>query len=204
MRSALAPADAVTGGPAEIEVLELADAAAWDAWLAEHHDRSGGVWLRIAKKGSPRALISIGDALDVALCYGWIDSQRRASDAESYLQRYSPRRPASPWSRINVERVEALVRAGRMRKAGLAQVEAAKADGRWAIAYAPQREATVPPDLAAELHRNDRARTAFERLDRSARYAIALPLLKATSPTIRARRLRKAIAELEAGSPDAS
>jgi uncharacterized protein YdeI (YjbR/CyaY-like superfamily) len=189
-------ADAVTERRAEIEPLELADVEAWDAWLAAHHDRSDEVWLRIARKGSPRALISIGDALDVALCYGWIDSQRRAADAESYLQRYSPRRPASPWSRINMERVEALTEAGRMRGPGLAQVEAAKADGRWAVADAPQREAIVPPDPTAELNRNDRARVAFERLDKSGRSAIALPLLK-TSANVRARRHRRTIAELE-------
>jgi uncharacterized protein YdeI (YjbR/CyaY-like superfamily) len=190
-------ADAVTERPTGIEALELADVETWDAWLAAHHARSNEAWLRIARKGSARALISIGDALDVALCYGWIDSRRRAGDAETFLQRYSPRRPSSPWSRINVERVEALIEAGRMRGPGLAQVEAAKADGRWAAAYAPQREATVPPDLMSELNRNDRARAAFERLDRSGRYAIALPLLKATSSTVRARRLRRAIADLE-------
>jgi uncharacterized protein YdeI (YjbR/CyaY-like superfamily) len=182
----------------DAEVLELADAAAWESWLAEHHSRSAGVWLRIAKKGSSRRLIAIGDALDVALCFGWIDSRRKASDADSYLQRYSPRRPSSAWSRINVERVEALTEAGRMREPGLAQVAAAEADGRWAAAYAPQREAPLPPDLAAELERNERARASFDRLDRTGRYAIALPLLKATSPAVRARRLRKAIAELDA------
>jgi uncharacterized protein YdeI (YjbR/CyaY-like superfamily) len=167
--------------------------------LAEHHDQSSGTWLLIAKKGSDQVSVTISDALDVALCYGWIDSQRKGYDTSYYVQRYSPRRPGSPWSRLNVQRVEALIDAGRMRAPGLAEVAAAQADGRWAAAYAPQRDTVLPPDLAAALERNERARIAFERLDKAGQYAVLLPVLKATTPVIRVMRLQKAIAKLEAG-----
>lgn len=185
-------------GPDEdTEILTCADAAEWETWLADHHGRSNGVWLLIAKKGSDAASVTIGDALDVALCYGWIDSQRKGYDADHYLQRYSPRRPRSPWSKLNVERTEGLIAAGRMRAPGMAEVAAARADGRWAAAYASQRTAGLPPDLEAALEGNERAMAAFERLDKTGRYAVILPLLKATTPKIRASRLEKAIAELE-------
>ncbi|MFG1796977.1 YdeI family protein [Nocardia sp. NPDC049149] len=114
-----------------IEVITCADAGEWEAWLAANHDRAEEVWVKIAKKGSGEKSVSITETLDGALCYGWIDSVRRGLDAGHYLQRYSPRRARSPWSRINVGKVEALVVAGRMRPAGLAAVAAAKADGRW-------------------------------------------------------------------------
>lgn len=142
--------------------------------------------------------VTIGDALDAALCYGWIDSQRKSYDTNYYLQRYSRRRPKSPWSKLNVARVEALIGSGRMRAPGLAEVAAAQADGRWAAAYEPQHNATLPTDLAAALKRNERARAAFEELDKTGQYAIILPVLKATTPAIRAIRLEKAIGKLEA------
>ncbi|MGH2402567.1 MAG: YdeI/OmpD-associated family protein [Candidatus Limnocylindria bacterium] len=186
--------------PETADVLACADAPSWDRWLADHHDQSAGIWLRIARKDSDQASVTIGEALDVALCYGWIDSQRRGHDANFYLQRYSPRRPRSPWSRLNVERVEALIAAGRMRPRGLAEVAAAQADGRWAAAYQPQRNFQVPPDLAAALEHNELASAAFEQLDKTRQYAIILPVLKATSPTMRAARVDKAIATLEAGT----
>jgi uncharacterized protein YdeI (YjbR/CyaY-like superfamily) len=183
--------------PDDTEILACADAARWESWLADHHMRSTGVWLLIAKKGSDEVSVTIGEALDVALCYGWIDSQRRGHDTDHYLQRYSPRRPRSPWSRLNVERVEALIDAGCMRERGLAEVAAAKADGRWAAAYAPQRNATVPPDLAAALEGNERAMAAFRQLDKTGQYAVILPILKATTPAMRQLRLQKALATLE-------
>jgi uncharacterized protein YdeI (YjbR/CyaY-like superfamily) len=180
------------------EVLVCTNATEWESWLADHHDRSRDVWLPIAKKGSTTVSITIGDALDVALCYGWIDSHRKSRDADHYLQRYSPRRLGSRWSRRNVERAEALIDAGRMRAPGLAEVAAARADGRWAAAYPSQRDADVPSDLAAALERNERARARFGELDRSGRYAVILPLLKAPTPTTRSDRLRRAIVTLEA------
>ncbi|MDQ2943578.1 MAG: YdeI/OmpD-associated family protein [Candidatus Dormibacteraeota bacterium] len=180
------------------EVLACTDVTRWESWLADHHEQSSGIWLVIAKKRSDKVSVTISDALDVALCYGWIDSQRKSYDTNYYLQRYSPRRPRSPWSKLNVERVEALIDAGRMRAPGLAEVAAAEADGRWAAAYEPQRMARLPPDLADALEQNERARTAFEQLDETGQYAVILPVLKATTPAIRVIRLQKAIAKLEA------
>lgn len=182
------------------EVVAFTDTAQWESWLSKHHEQSSGLWLLIAKKGSDMKLIAISDALDVALCYGWIDSHRKGNDANSYLQRYSPRRPKSPWSKLNVERAEALIRARRMRASGLAAIVAAQADGRWEAAYVSQRNAGIPPDLAAALKQNKRARTQFEQLGKTDQYAIALPLLKATTRASCLIRLKQAIAKLEVSS----
>ena len=179
-----------------MDILEFPDATGWESWLDAHHAVRAEAWLRIAKRHTGIASITTAEALDVALCYGWIDGQRKAHDDVSFLQRYSPRRPTSSWSKVNVAKVEALMAAGRMRPAGLAQVAAAKADGRWDAGYDPQRTAAVPPDLAAALAENDRAKAAFERLGRSDRYAVILPLLKARTPEARARILGRAIARL--------
>lgn len=183
----------------EIEILEFADLAVWEAWLEDHHADGAGAWLRIAKKRSPLALITIEQAAEAGLCFGWIDSHRRSLDEHSYLQRYSRRRRGSPWSRVNVERVEALTAAGQMRPPGLAEVAAARADGRWDAAYASQRNATVPPDLAEALAASPPAAARFDALDKTARYLLILPLLKARTPAAREARLRKAVAELAAG-----
>jgi uncharacterized protein YdeI (YjbR/CyaY-like superfamily) len=179
-----------------VDVLEFPDAAAWEAWLAQHHDDRADAWLRIAKRHSGLALIAIGDALDVALCYGWIDGQRRGLDESSFLQRYSPRRPRSSWSQVNVAKVEALQAAGRMRPPGQAEVEAAMADGRWDAAYESQRTAEVPPDLAAALADDPRAKAAFEGLGRSDRYGLILPRLKARTPESRERALARTMESL--------
>ncbi len=185
---------------ADIEVISCADVDEWDRWLAEHGESRPSVWLKIAKQGSGAVTITAEQAGDVAICHGWIDGQRRSLDATHFLQRFSPRRPGSAWSLVNVERVEALETAGRMRPGGHAQVTAAKADGRWAAAYAPQRTAAVPDDLAAELAANTRARAAYEALSKSDRYGLFLPMLKARTPEARAKALRRAVATLEAGS----
>jgi uncharacterized protein YdeI (YjbR/CyaY-like superfamily) len=182
------------------EALAFEDAAQWESWLADHHDRADSAWLKIAKKGSGKASLTIREALDVALCFGWIDSQRKAYDESYYLQRYSRRRPTGSWSRVNVDRVEELIAAGRMRASGLAEVSAAKADGRWEGAYESQRTATVPPDLATALAGNAQARRAFEALSKTERYAVILQLLKARTPEARAARLQKAIATLAAAA----
>jgi uncharacterized protein YdeI (YjbR/CyaY-like superfamily) len=176
--------------------LDFPDAAAWDAWLADHAETSGGVWLRIGKKGAGATLIGIQDSGDVAICHGWIDSRRRSLDGASFLQRYSPRRPGSPWSLVNVRRAEALIAAGRMRPGGLREIEAARADGRWEAAYAPQRDFAVPEDFAAALDRDARARRAFDGLRKTDRYAILLPILKAARTETRAARIEQAIAKL--------
>ena len=184
------------------EFMDCANAAEWETWLARHYEQPGGVWLRIAKKDFGNTSVTISEALDIALCYGWIDSHRKGYDQAYYLQRYSQRRPKSPWSKINVERAEALMAAGRMQPAGLAEIEAAKTDGRWGAAYASQRNVTLPPELAAALAQNDRAKKTFDRLDKSAQYAIILPILKAATAESRAARLQKAMAKLEAGQPE--
>lgn len=181
-----------------MDVLDFLDATGWESWLAAQHDVRAEAWLRIAKRHSGIALVTIAEALDVALCYGWIDGQRRAHDDVSFLQRYSRRRPRSSWSKVNVAKVEALMEAGRMRPAGLAEVKAAKADGRWDAAYESQRTAAVPPDLAAALAGNALANAAFKRMGRSDRYAMILPLLKARTPETRARILARAITRLAA------
>jgi uncharacterized protein YdeI (YjbR/CyaY-like superfamily) len=177
-------------------MMHFADAAAWESWLARHHEDEDDAWLMIAKKGSPVTTLTIVEALEVALCHGWIDSRRRSLDEHCYLQRYSRRRKGSPWSRKNVERVEALTAAGRMRPSGLAEVAAAQGDGRWAAAYAAQRDATVPPDLAAALAARPPAAARFASLDKTGRYLLILPLLKARTPAGRAARLEKTVSGL--------
>ncbi|MFC5748127.1 YdeI/OmpD-associated family protein [Actinomadura rugatobispora] len=179
-----------------MEALDFAAAAQWESWLDGHHELEAGAWLKIAKKGSGRTSITPAEALDVALCYGWIDSQRKAHDKDHYLQRYSPRRSGSAWSRVNVEKVEALIADGRMREPGLAAILAAKADGRWDAAYESQRNATVPPDLAAALADDERARARFGQLGRTERYALFLRLMKARTPENRAVQLDRIIASL--------
>lgn len=155
------------------------------------------MWLKIAKKSSGIQSLTDDEAVDVGLCYGWISGQRKSLDDVYYLQKYVPRRPRSRWSQVNVAKVEQLTAAGRMRPSGLAEVEAAKADGRWAAAYESQRNATVPPDLAAALAANRRAAKAFEALGKSEQYAVILKLITARTDAARATRLRKAIAGLE-------
>lgn len=175
----------------------FASAAALDAWLSAHPAPHPGLWVRVAKKNSGLASVTAGEVNDVALCHGWITGQRRSLTAAYYLQKITPRRPGSLWSMVNVRRVEELGAAGRMRPAGLAEVAAAKADGRWAAAYASQKEAAVPDDLAAALERSPRARAVFDGLGRTDRYLVMLGLLRARTPQSRAARLTAAIARLE-------
>lgn len=178
------------------DVLAFATGDEWEAWLEQHHDTEPDAWLRIGKRNSRLPGLSIDQALDGALCFGWIDGQRKSNDADSFLQRYSPRRRTSSWSAINVEKFEVLAAAGRVRPAGYAQRDAAQADGRWDAAYESQRTAETPTDLAAELARNPDAASAFEALSRTGRYAVILPLLKARTPQRRAELIARAVAEL--------
>jgi uncharacterized protein YdeI (YjbR/CyaY-like superfamily) len=180
----------------DAEIFLFGSAAEWETWLAEHHESPAGTWLKIAKKNSGATSVTITEALDVALCYGWIDSQRKPFDASFYLQKYSRRRSGSPWSKLNVGKVETLVAEGRMREPGLCEVDAAQADGRWASAYESQRNASVPPDLEVALAGNERARRAFDSLGRTERYAVILRLAKARTPKVRADRLREAMLKL--------
>lgn len=180
----------------EIAPFDFPDSASWKKWLSKHYSQEGGAWLLIAKKGSGLSSITIAEALDVALCYGWIDSHRKSFDEKHYLQRYSLRASKSPWSKINVDKAETLIAEGRMRAPGFAEIEKAKADGRWAAAYESQKTAGIPPDFAAALKKNPKAGRAFEALDKTAQYTVVLPILKATTPAVRAARVQKAIDKL--------
>jgi uncharacterized protein YdeI (YjbR/CyaY-like superfamily) len=183
----------------DLPILTFASPAELEAWLEENGTSSAGIWLKIAKKGSGIESVTYAEALELALCFGWIDSQKLGFDESYYLQRYTPRRPRGKWSRINREKAEVLIAAGTMRVAGMAEVEAAKADGRWEAAYAGQRTAEVPADLRRELYRSKAAREFFAGLDSANRYAIIYRLEDAKKPETRERRLRRFVAMLERG-----
>lgn len=179
-----------------VEVVAFADADAFETWLAEHHTRQAGVWVKVAKKKSGIPSVTDDELVDVGLCYGWISGQRRSLDEQYYLQKYVPRRPKSLWSQVNVDKVAALAAAGRMREPGLAEVRRAQADGRWASAYASQATAATPADLEAALAENPHARAAFQTLDKTARYLVILPILQALTPEARQSRLERAVRSL--------
>jgi uncharacterized protein YdeI (YjbR/CyaY-like superfamily) len=187
----------VAADPAELTVV---DAGAWRAWLGEHHGETAGVWLVLAKKGTvePTSL-SYDQALDEALCHGWIDGQSRRRDEATYLQRFTPRRMRSPWSARNVGLVARLVAEGRMRPPGLAEVERARSDGRWDAAYAGQANTPLPADLASALAAEPRAQAMFDILTSQNRYAILHRLDSAKRAETRARRLEKFVAMLALG-----
>lgn len=183
----------------EEPTLRFADAAAFEAWLDEHHASASGAWVAFAKKHTGIPSISQPEAVEVALCYGWIDGVARRIDDDWWANRFTPRTRRSPWSKINRERVAALIAAGRMRPAGLAAVEAAKADGRWDEAYDSPSTATVPDDLQAALDADPAAAAAFASLNSQNRYAILHRLMTARKPETRQRRLEKFVAMLAAG-----
>ncbi|HKH54284.1 MAG TPA: YdeI/OmpD-associated family protein [Propionibacteriaceae bacterium] len=178
------------------EVVAFRDAAEFEAWLISNVDWRPGVWLKIAKKGSGVPSLTDDEAVDLGLCYGWISGQRKAYDDVYFLQHYVPRRPRSRWSQVNVRRVEALMAAGRMRPSGLAEVEAAKTDGRWDAAYESQKEATVPPDLAVALAEDPRAGKVFESLSKTDQYAVILDIVTARTSQTRSAHILKAVAAL--------
>lgn len=177
-------------------VLPFVDAAAFEKWLAKNHKTATVLWIKHAKKDSGLPTITWTEAVDVALCYGWIDGQSRSLDATHYVQRYTPRRAKSMWSKINRERVARLIADGRMKPAGLAEVDRAKADGRWDGAYDSPKTSTVPPDLAAALAKNKKARAAFEALSKSNRYMILHRVQTAKKPETRAKRIAAFVATL--------
>jgi uncharacterized protein YdeI (YjbR/CyaY-like superfamily) len=183
----------------DLPIMPFASREAWEAWLEEQHATSDGLWLKLAKKGSGIETVTFAEALDVALCYGWIDSQADKFDGDYWLQRFTPRKPRSKWSQVNREKVAKLIEAGRMKPAGLREVERAKADGRWDAAYEPPSTATVPDDLRAELEKNVAAREFFETLDRTNRYAILYRIQDAKKPETRARRIAKYVEMLAEG-----
>jgi uncharacterized protein YdeI (YjbR/CyaY-like superfamily) len=183
----------------ELPIILFAGPAELEAWLEDNDAESDGAWLKIAKKGAPEPSVTYGEALELALCFGWIDSQKRGHDETHFLQRFTPRRPRGRWSKINREKAETLIAAGSVRPAGMAEIEAAQVDGRWEAAYAGQRTAVVPDDLQKELDANPKAAEFFAGLDSANRYAVIYRLNDAKKPETRERRLRKFVAMLERG-----
>ncbi|TDK33000.1 hypothetical protein E2F49_02805 [Luteimonas terrae] len=177
-----------------LPVLAFADEAAWETWLTAHA-KGAGVWLKIAKQGNATPSVTYAQALDVALCHGWIDGQKRGFDEEWFLQRFTPRRPRSLWSARNVAHVTRLQAAGRIREAGLREIEAARADGRWDAAYAGASTMAPPPELVAALGRTAGAQAAFDALDRSNRYAVCFRVATLKTAAGRERRAQ-ALADL--------
>jgi len=176
--------------------------AAFESWMRKNHAREREVWLRIYKKGSGVPSITIAEALDVALCWGWIDAIRKAFDERSYLQRYTPRRPKSIWSQINRDHVARLTKAGRMTPHGQRQVDAAKADGRWDAAYAPMRDAVgdkFPDDLRKAIEASPRARKTFQSLGRQNLYALAFRTSSMRTPAGRAKKIAALVEMLARG-----
>lgn len=169
----------------------FATAREMQVWLDANHRNSAGFWLVVAKKGATVQTVTYAEAVEVALCFGWVDGQKRRLDDERWLQRFTPRSSRSRWSKINRDKATALIAAGRMRPAGVGEVERARADGRWDDAYAGQRTATVPDDLQRELDRDAQTAAAFADLDAANRYAIIWRLNDAKRPDTRARRLAK-------------
>ena len=170
---------------------------AWAAWLDKNHAISSGIWLKLAKKVSGIQSVTYDEAIEVALCYGWIDGQKRSFDESSWLQKFTPRSSKSIWSKINTEKAHHLIESGRMMPAGLKAVESAKLDGRWEAAYAPQSKAAVPSDLQAELDRNAKAKAFFATLDSRNRYAILHRIHTAKKAETRAKRIKLFISMLE-------
>jgi uncharacterized protein YdeI (YjbR/CyaY-like superfamily) len=181
---------------ADQPVLPFESREAWAAWLDEHHGSADGIWIKLAKKGSGIPTVTYDEAVEVALCYGWIDGQMRGLDETWYVQRFTPRRRRSKWSKLNRERALALIERGEMKPAGLAEVERAQADGRWDAAYDSPATATVPDDLRRALDENPRAAEAFAKLDAQSRYSILYSLQDAKRPETRARRIERALARL--------
>lgn len=173
------------------------DRAAFREWLSAHHAARPGLWLQIAKAASSLRSVTYAEALDVALCFGWIDGQKRSHDANSFLQKFTPRQRRSPWSKRNREHVKRLLAAGEMHSAGMAAVEAARADGRWDRAYDSPATATVPADLRAALDEHPDARAFFDTLKGANRYAILYRIHSAVKPETRARRIAQFIAMLQ-------
>ncbi|HJT23419.1 MAG TPA: YdeI/OmpD-associated family protein [bacterium] len=182
-----------------LPILSFKAPEAWEKWLSKNHASSKGIWLKIFKKDSGKPTVTYAEALDGALCYGWIDGQKNGHDAESWLQKFTPRRPRSPWSKINTGHAERLMKEGRMKPAGLREVEAAKKDGRWKSAYHSQSTATYPADFLREVDKNKKAKAFLAALNSANRYAIIYRLRTAKKPETRQKRLRLFVEMLAKG-----
>jgi uncharacterized protein YdeI (YjbR/CyaY-like superfamily) len=181
----------------ELPVLPFANKKKWSAWLAKQHGKSSGVWLQLAKKDSGIPSVTYDEAVDVALCYGWIDGQKKGYDDKYWLQKFTPRGRKSIWSRINTERVERLIASGEMQPAGLKAIEAAKTDGRWEAAYASQKNISMPEDFQAALEKNKKAKTFYSTLKSAERYSILFRIHTAKRPETRAKRIQQFVEMLE-------
>jgi uncharacterized protein YdeI (YjbR/CyaY-like superfamily) len=185
--------------PKELPILECEDRTAWERWLDAQHGSAEGVWLKIARKGSPASTVTYAEALEEALRFGWIDGQKAPYDASFWLQRFVPRGPRSKWSQVNRQKATELIEQGRMTPAGLAEVDAARQDGRWDAAYAPMRTAAVPDDFQRALDETPAAREFFATLGSSQRYSFLYRINDAKRPETRARRIREYVAMLAEG-----
>jgi uncharacterized protein YdeI (YjbR/CyaY-like superfamily) len=181
----------------ELPVLPFASKKKWSAWLAKQHEKSSGVWLQLAKKDSGIRSVTYDEAVEVALCYGWIDGQKKGYDDKYWRQKFTPRGPKSIWSRINTEKAERLIASGEMQPAGLKAIEAARSDGRWQAAYASQKNISIPDDLQAALDKNGKAKAFFSTLKSAERYSILFRIQTAKRPETRARRIQQFIDMLE-------
>jgi uncharacterized protein YdeI (YjbR/CyaY-like superfamily) len=189
----------VSGTAADQPTKSFATQRAFETWLARNHDRSDGIWLTIARKASGVRSVTYAEAVEVALCYGWIDGQGKRFDEDRYVQKFTPRRARSRWLKINRDRAMGLVECGRMQPAGLREIERAKADGRWEAAYDSPKTMVVPDDLRDALRRDKKADAAFAALDGRNRYAILFQVHDAKRPETRARRIAKFVTMLSEG-----
>ncbi|MGC1294188.1 MAG: YdeI/OmpD-associated family protein [Alloacidobacterium sp.] len=183
----------------ELQRLAFASQKTWEKWLKTNHLASPGVWLQLAKKASGTLSVTYAEAIETALCYGWIDGQKQSHNAEAWLQKFTPRGRKSIWSKINCEKASALIENGRMKPAGLAEVERAKQDGRWEQAYDSPSSATVPPDLQAALNKSPRAKAFFATLESRNRYAILWRVQTAKKTETRSKRIALFVEMLERG-----
>ena len=183
--------------PTDLPILPFENKKKWADWLARQHAKSTGVWLKLAKKSSGIGSVMYEEALDVALCYGWIDGQKGSFDEQYWLQKFTPRGPKSIWSKINTEKAEKLIAAGEMKPAGLKAIEAAKNDGRWAAAYASQKNISIPEDFQAALDKNKKAKAFFATLKSAERYSFLFRIQTAKKAETRAKRIQQFVEMLE-------
>jgi uncharacterized protein YdeI (YjbR/CyaY-like superfamily) len=183
----------------EFSILPFASKKKWSDWLNKQHDKSAGVWLKLAKKGSEIRSVTYDEAVDAALCCGWIDGQKKGFDDKFWLQKFTPRGSRSIWSKINTEKAEKLIKSGEMKPAGLKAVEAAKQDGRWDAAYESQKNISVPPDFQVALDKNSKAKAFFAKLNSANRYAILFRIHNSKKAETRLRRIRQFVEMLENG-----
>jgi uncharacterized protein YdeI (YjbR/CyaY-like superfamily) len=180
-----------------LSILSFANKKKWTDWLAKQHAKSAGVWLKIAKKDSGIASVTYDEALEVALCYGWIDGQKKSFDDQYWLQKFTPRGPKSIWSKINTEKVERLIKSGDMKPAGLKAIEAAKQDGRWEAAYASQKNISIPEDFQSALEKNKKAKEFFGTLKSAERYSFLFRIQTAKKAETRVKRIQQFVEMLE-------